>query len=369
MTLLSKKKIQYIFKSAGYQIFKLLYGEVSGVIKKNQDKKYVINKINLGEKLTYAIYKINSGRLYTDTIHDTAFILKNKIIVGPSFQIRETNYADINDNIVFTKGTPRLLKKINGSVLSLLTGGAGNNNYWHWLLDVLPRIKIFSCLDSLNNIDFFLAPSIKENFQRETLKALNIPLGKVISSQEYRHIKADMIIATDHPYVMDKNASVGIQNIPFWIVDWLYLTFTKNLNLKELNFPKKFYIDRSDSKANTKDLRKITNETEVKKILIEKNYKILNLSKFTFLDQVKLFYNADSIVGLHGGGFANLVFSKKNTKVLELRPDTSGIMISNIAKKKELDYSNISVIPHAHHSNSQYGHILIPLDELKKKLV
>ena len=27
-------------------------------------------------------------------------------------------------------------------MLSLLTGGAGNNNYWHWLFDVLPRIEL-----------------------------------------------------------------------------------------------------------------------------------------------------------------------------------------------------------------------------------
>ena len=44
------------------------------------------------------------------------------------------------NNIVFKKGTPRKLTNLNGSVLSLLTGGGGNNNYWHWLFDVLRRI-------------------------------------------------------------------------------------------------------------------------------------------------------------------------------------------------------------------------------------
>ena len=28
------------------------------------------------------------------------------------------------------------------NVLSLLTGGGGNDNYWHWMFDVLPRIKL-----------------------------------------------------------------------------------------------------------------------------------------------------------------------------------------------------------------------------------
>ena len=48
----------------------------------------------------------------------------------------------MSENIVFQKGTPKLKKKLKGSVFSLLTGGGGNENYWHWLFDVLPRFKI-----------------------------------------------------------------------------------------------------------------------------------------------------------------------------------------------------------------------------------
>ena len=369
MIILLKKKIQHIFKSIGYSIFKLLYGRIISAIRHTESKKIIVNEISLEDEIKYKIYKINSCRLYTDTIHDTAFIIDDKIVEGPSFQIRNNNYAKINKNVVFTKGTPYFLKNFNGSVLSLLTGGAGNHNYWHWLFDVLPRIKLFSSIGEMNSVDYFLVPSIKERFQREILAELNIPKNKIISSQFCRHIKANSIIATDHPYVIKGDSSLGIQNIPSWIVTWLNLTFTRNLLFRESDFPKKFYIDRSDSKANTKELRKITNEDEVKEVFINNNYKILNLSNFSFLDQVRLFYNAECIVGLHGAGFANLVFSKKNTKVLEFRPDSSGLIISNLAKTKELNYSNISVKPHAYHYNSQFGHILIPLEELRKKII
>ena len=50
--------------------------------------------------------------------------------------------SKIEDNIVLKKGTPRFKKKIKGKVFSLLTGGGGNENYFHWLFDVLPRLKI-----------------------------------------------------------------------------------------------------------------------------------------------------------------------------------------------------------------------------------
>ena len=90
---------------------------------------------------SYKIYTIFNARLYTDTINDTAIIKNNKVISGPSFQIRNVKFEEVDKNIVFSKGTPRFKKRIKGNLFSLLTGGAGNHNYWHWMFDVLPRIN------------------------------------------------------------------------------------------------------------------------------------------------------------------------------------------------------------------------------------
>ena len=64
---------------------------------------------------------MGSGRLYTDTVSDTAVIKKNKIVEGPSFQFRTTNFAVINanvkENLVLLNGTPRFQRKIKGKVL------------------------------------------------------------------------------------------------------------------------------------------------------------------------------------------------------------------------------------------------------------
>ena len=38
-------------------------------------------------------------------------------------------------------------------VLSLLTGGAGNDNYSHWLYDVLPRVALCENVSNLSKID------------------------------------------------------------------------------------------------------------------------------------------------------------------------------------------------------------------------
>ena len=92
----------------------------------------------------------------------------------------------------------------------------------------------------------------------------------------------------------------------------------------EEKYPRKIYIDRSDSSSNTKDLRLILNENEVKSFLAKEGFKNIVLSNIHFKDQAKIFNNAEIIVGLHGAGFANLCFCKPGAKVIELKNTTDG---------------------------------------------
>ena len=93
----------------------------------------------------------------------------------------------------------------------------------------------------------------------------------------------------------------------------------------------------------------------------------MKLHDIKFRDQVGLFYNADCIVGLHGGGFANLAFCKPGTKVVELTSPNAGTAIENLAKKNDLNYNSIIVTDKFNYPNQQ-GHIQIPVSSLNKIL-
>jgi capsular polysaccharide biosynthesis protein len=367
--MLKKRYLSKLYKSIIYKIFKLFYGEIYSITKSNDSSDIKEKKIEI-KKSKYKIFFCNNSTLYTDRVHDTAVIKDNRIIEGPSFQIRNNIYKECKDNSVFEKGTPRFRKRLKGTVLSLLTGGGGNSNYWHWLFDVLPRLEILrQAGKSLEDVDYFLFPSFDQKFQSESLDKLNIPQGKRLSSKNYRHVKADQIITTSHPYIFLNDPFKDSLNIPLWIFDFLRNKFLKKIdqdNLEQKSFPSKIFINRKDGK--TKKWRFIINELEVENFLKSSGFKSVTLSDYSLLDQVKLFYNAKTIVGLHGAGFANIIYSKPGTKVLEFKSTNAGDAIKNLALNNKLNYNDISSSPKTTNHKYQAGDIEIDLKLLHKSL-
>ena len=364
-----KKFLQKIFKIFSYGFFLKIYGKIEKTIQHTGDHRITTNVASITGDLKYKVYKITNGRLYTDRIHDTAVILDDKIIEGPSFQLRYTHDSKVynskaKDNIVLKKGTPRRLKELRGTVLSLLTGGGGNNNYWHWLYDVLPRFALCRKFIDLKEIDYFLLPNNLDNFQNETLNLLKIPKHKRLSSEKFRHIKADKLIVTDHPVAITGNASEDMQNIPNWISKWLKESFLNQDMKQNTEIKRKIYIDREDKIYKNQQQRKIINEDEIKNYLLKNNFVMTRLHEINFIEQVNLFSNAECIVGLHGGGFGNISFCKSGTKIIELRNSTAGPVIENLAKNNQLNYESIIVKPNNNSFPNQQGHIQVPMNSL-----
>ena len=71
------------------------------------------------------------------------------------------------------------------------------------------------------------------------------------------------------------------------------------------------------------------------------------------------------MIGLHGAGFANIVFCKTGTKIIEMRSNTAGDVIKNLAISNKLIYHDISCIPKTINYNNQLGDIHINLENLK----
>ena len=195
---------------------------------------------------------------------------------------------------------------------------------------------------------------------------MGINKEKQLSSENFRHIICDKLFVTSHPVLRSSDATGSIQNIPKWISDWLKDTFVLKKNNK--NFFKKIYIDRSDSISNVKHLRTIENEEEVKNYLSSVGFEIVRLSEYSFKDQVSIFNAAETIIGLHGAGFANIVFSKPNTKIIELKANPLDDVIKNLAIKNNLIHKSIDCALDEVKPHNQFGHVRVPMEELDRIL-
>ena len=154
-----KKNLKNFYKKIIKDFFKFLYGDIKGKISHSDSKDIVLIELEI-DKNNYKIYNCKDCSLYTDTIHNTAIIKKGKIVNGPSFQLRNNINVDCMNNSVISSGTPRFKKKITGKIASFLTGGGGNSNYWHWMYDVLPRLKIIE----KKTVIFFVLGSVPRCF-------------------------------------------------------------------------------------------------------------------------------------------------------------------------------------------------------------
>lgn len=363
-----KKFLQSLFKIFFYKLFKLKHGKII-FNEKIQSKLYTEENISFEDKnlkLKYSIFFSLNSRLYTNRIHDTAIIKDNFIIDKPSFQLRNNvRDDDVTKNIVMENGTPYITKSLNGTTLSLLTGGGGNDNFFHWLFDVLPRIGIVEKKINLKEIDYFLCPNLNK-WQLETLNLLGIKKSQCLSSVKYRHIKSDQIIVTTHPWQVSKNVLNDMENLPIWISEWLKEKFL--LHKSHKNLPKKFYIDRSDSKSNLKNFRYIINEVELKSFLKNKGFEFVKLSELSFCEELKIFSNAETVVGLQGAGLTNLIWSNNKTKIIELRSNLANNLYENLAYDNKINFKKLEFIPKDHVIADIYGSIEVDIKKLEKIL-
>jgi hypothetical protein len=353
---LLRNQIKIFYRKLISIFFFCLYGKIKILLVSRVKKKIKLYKFKI-KNYSFNLYRLQDCRIYTNYSNDIAYIIDN-FITCPSIQYRNDISYGIEYNEVLKIGTPKLLKKTNYKILSVLTGGGGNANYFHWLFDVLPRIFLFKKLFNLKQVDKILVPNLKYKFQYQTLSLLNLKKNQIINNKFNKHIYAKEVYATSHP-------AENSEEISPLLINFLRKSFLKNIDYIKKKKIKKIYIDRSDSKSKIKDYRSIINEEEIFQYLKKRGFVKVKLAKLDFIRQVYLFYNANYIFGLHGAGLSNLIFCKKNTKILEVKPYGATIIYKNLAKKCRLKYFCLEIETVSKSIGLNYGHIFLPLEKIK----
>ena len=146
-----------------------------------------------------------------------------------------------------------------------------------------------------------------------------------------------MLFRSTHPWYSKGKFHDQSWKLPSWIIIWIRNIFLKYK--KKFKCSKKFLIDRSESNFHH---CQIINKKQVESFLIKNGFKIYRIGEYSFVKQIFMFWNAKYIIGAHGAAFANLIFCKPNTKIIEFKPfNHPGRNYEKISKINKLNYQKI----------------------------
>jgi capsular polysaccharide biosynthesis protein len=207
---------------------------------------------------------------------------------------------DINNHSALRQRRFRVPKYRQGTAF-LLGATSSDCNYYHWLIDSIPRWKIIQEAN-YSDYDYVLLQESPSRFQDEFLDRLAVPVSKRL------HCSKNMVHQFERLVVPSMPVHEWI--VPAWSCAWLRSLFpAKNPG------PEKIFISRRNAVR-----RRLSNEADLEKELVAAGFVPVRLEQLSVAQQAELFYSAKCIVASHGAGLANLAFSSTGTSVIEICP-------------------------------------------------
>ena len=210
--------------------------------------------------------------------------------------------------------------------VAVLTSVKGEQ-FFHWMLDLLPKIDMLQRAGhQLESFDAFVVNSCQSRFMRDTLEMVGIPPEKVVTNQDFSHLKADELVVPTPPHVSG--------NPQAWAMDFLRDIFLPTPGSLPADLPRKLYISRAKA-----EVRNVVNEEEVRQYLEGRGFETIMMEELPIQQQIALFARAEVIVAPHGAGLTHLVFARQGIKVIELfSPLYVNACFYSLANLMHLDY-------------------------------
>jgi glycosyl transferase family 61 len=268
------------------------------------------------------------------------------LVLGASLPVR----GHVNEYYTPQRILPPIYRaKSLAVVTSSLQGG-----YYHWLMDVLPRIHMV--LSQGMGTDCFFVQA-KYGFQRETLRLLGITNTQLINTEDYEFVSARELVVPFH--------EVGPRmEHPKWVCDFLRGAFLPIATQQALADPvRRLYISRNDARW-----RRVINELEVMQVLEPLGFRRITLGQLSFTEQVRLFQNAEVVIGPHGAGLSNLAFCQPGTKVIEFQQLKLDVCFFRLSCCVGLDHYYIRSSTGPADPVNNHQQITIDMTELRKTL-
>jgi capsular polysaccharide biosynthesis protein len=194
--------------------------------------------------------------------------------------------------------------------------------YGHFLCEVIPRLGMLP-LDCLNSHQVYASTRYPQYLDLLCLAGVNS--DNLISSMGHHMVYCKK--ATIPSFRMD-----GCHQYPRFCMD--ALRKVRQAALLELNpyqGSSKIFVSRG-----AQNLR--ANEGKLIDLMVSMGFKVIDPAQHSLAEQAAIFHAAEVVVGPHGSGLFNVVFSRAGTRVVSLLPGANNSTLYCIARAFDLDY-------------------------------
>jgi len=205
---------------------------------------------------------------------------------------------------------PRKIIKIDRCIL---LAARGASNYFHWLIEVIPKLHLLDKHGKYKNMPLIVEANMPKQHY-ELLKNIIGNKRKVLFADIDTHytVKLAVIPSRLSSLVFDyqPNCRIEYDDFRFNPIAINYLR-EKLLKGAPSNNKTRLYLTRKGSK-----IRSLVNEQEIEDLFKQYGFEVVYPAKLKFDQQLKLFSSAEIIAGPSGAAFSNIVFAPKNCKVM-----------------------------------------------------
>lgn len=201
-------------------------------------------------------------------------------------------------------------------------GEVPRGNYYHWLIETLPRILAVHRHDPTVTV-------VGEHLPAFAVDALDVLGIRFLATQA--HVRAQELLVVDvpesdwpHPEDIDRLAQVGRDAVD---------------RTGRRGQDRFVYVSRRDSQ------RGLAMEEALEEHLASRGFIIFRADRCaTWVDQVAAFSGAELVIGMHGAGLSNAVFLPKGSQVIELQPVAySASMFQNLCAARGLEHTAVAL--------------------------
>ncbi|MDG1436203.1 MAG: glycosyltransferase family 61 protein [Rickettsiaceae bacterium] len=252
----------------------------------------------------------------------TDCIMVNNIIIYDEIDKSNISQYAIKSKIVKkvnkTNITIRMTKKIVPINEAIHLFKDHSSNYFHWIVENLPRLSLTTNIDP--SVPILVEEGLPQQYY-DALKIANVQNRKIIYARKNKRYKVKKLYYPSPLSTVKDNYGVPVYNKDSIYNDtgivYVRDNVIKALSDKKTPQKRRLFISRKNS-----DYRQLTNTNEIEGILISRGFEIVFPENLSFASQVKLFSQAEIIMGQSGAGMANFVFANSKCRILMLVSDS-----------------------------------------------